>query len=120
MDMLIDFHDELHFWTQYFRKEINNINTQILELQSRLIKERDIENNIICVIEEMSELTKVLTKYLRNSSKFSIDNLIEEISHSLLMINVIKNRFEITEEEIEKYTLKALKNVSIKHNRSWD
>lgn len=45
--------------------------------------------NMICCIEEMSELTKVLTKELRNDPKFTTEKLAEELAHVLLMCNVI-------------------------------
>jgi hypothetical protein len=56
----------------------------------------------------MSELTKVLTKHLRSSSKFSIENLTEEVAHCLLMINVIKEIFNLDEEDIDWNQLDAL------------
>lgn len=78
-------------------------------LQNKLESERDINDAIYCTIEEMSEVTKVLTKYLRNSSKFSINDLTEEIAHSFLMLDVIKNRFNIKDEDIQHEKLLALK-----------
>ena len=78
-------------------------------LQNRLESERDINDAIYCTIEEMSEVTKVLTKYLRNSSKFSINDLTEELAHSFLMLDVIKNRFNIKDVDIEHEKLLALK-----------
>ena len=78
-------------------------------LQNRLESERDINNAIYCTIEEMSEVTKVLTKFLRCSRKFSIDDLTEELAHSFLMLDVIKNRFNIKDEDIRHEKLLALK-----------
>lgn len=56
--------------------------------------------NIVCCIEEMSELTKVLTKNLRMSPKFSMDKLKEELAHVLLMCNVIASEYGITDDDI--------------------
>lgn len=74
------------------------------EKQFKLVKEIIMRNpsskDAICCIEEMSELTKVLTKYLRNSPKFNKEKLAEEIGHVLLMCKVIAVRHGITKEEI--------------------
>lgn len=83
--------------------------SELKTLQSRLEIEKDIEDAIYCTIEEMSEATKVLTKYLRRSRKFSIENLTEEVAHSLLMLNVIQHRFNISDDDIENEQVKALK-----------
>ena len=58
------------------------------------------DKNAICCIEEMSELTKVLTKKLRKSPKFNIDILTEEIAHVLLMCNVVARECGINENDI--------------------
>ena len=78
-------------------------------LQKKLETERDINDAIYCAIEEMSEVTKVMTKFLRNSCKFSIDDLTEELAHSLLMLDIIKNRFNIKDEDITHEKLLALR-----------
>lgn len=83
--------------------------TELQILQTRLETEKDIKDAIYCTIEEMSEATKIMTKYLRNSSKFSLENLQEEVAHSLLMLNVIKNIFGINDESIENEQIFALK-----------
>lgn len=82
---------------------------QLKELQSRLESERSIEDIIICTIEEMSETTKVLTKYLRGSQKFSLESLTEEVAHSLLMLETVKNVFKLNSSELDNEKLKALK-----------
>jgi NTP pyrophosphatase (non-canonical NTP hydrolase) len=58
------------------------------------------EKNMICCIEEMSELIKVLTKKQRNSDKFSKDKLKEEVAHVLLMCNVMAFEYDISDEDI--------------------
>ena len=78
-------------------------------LKIKLATEKDIKDAIFCTIEEMSELTKVLTKYLRNSSKFSIEDLSEELAHSLMTLELIKNMFYISDECIKNEQLNALK-----------
>lgn len=82
---------------------------ELEKLQKRLEEEKEITDAIFCTIEEMSEVTKVLTKYLRNSRKFSIENLTEEIAHSLLMLQVIQHRFNILDVDINKEQVLALK-----------
>jgi len=74
---------------------------ELKTLQKRLETEKDINDAIYCTIEEMSEVTKVLTRFLRCSKKFSIDDLTEELAHSFLMLDVIKNRFNIKDEDIQ-------------------
>ena len=66
------------------------------------------EKNIICCIEEMSELTKVLTKKLRNDHKFSREKLVEEIGHVMLMCCAITDTYEITKEEIQDAWMDAI------------
>lgn len=64
--------------------------------------------NIICCIEEMSELTKVLTKKLRKSPKFSREKVLEEVSHVLLMCSAIAWENAISDEEIYEEQRKAI------------
>lgn len=58
------------------------------------------EKNTICCIEEMSELTKVLTKKLRQSEKFNIESLTEELAHVLLLCDVLIKEHEINRCDI--------------------
>ena len=51
----------------------------------------------------------MLTKFLRNNSKFSIENLTEEIAHAMLMLDATRDIFGITEDNIIKYQISALK-----------
>lgn len=81
--------------------------------QKRLENEKNIFDIVYCTIEELSEVTKVLTKFLRQSKKFSIENLTEEIAHAQLMLDVTKNVFEINYEDILKEKLLALKKALI-------
>ena len=67
--------------------------------------------NIICCIEETSELTKVLTKNLRMSPKFSMDKLKEEIAHVLLMCNVLIAEYGISDEEISRLQQDAVRRM---------
>jgi len=83
--------------------------TELQKLQKRLQKEKELSDVLICSIEEMSELTKVITKYLRESSKFSKEKLIEEIAHVSLMVDTVRNMFDIDNRDIEKEKILALK-----------
>jgi len=81
-----------------------------IEELKQLLQQKSNKNQIIfCTIEEMSEATKVLTKFLRNNSKFSIENLTEEIAHAMLMLDATRDIFGITEDNIIKYQISALK-----------
>jgi predicted house-cleaning noncanonical NTP pyrophosphatase (MazG superfamily) len=66
------------------------------------------EKNVICCIEEMSELTKVLTKKLRNDHKYSREKLVEEIGHVMLMCFAVAETNGITKEEIQDSWLDAI------------
>lgn len=65
-----------------------------------IIQHNSREKNIVCCIEEMSELTKVLTKKLRMSPKFTKEKLTEEIAHVLLMCHVIAVDYNISEDDV--------------------
>lgn len=80
---------------------------EINQYQMRLTEERTMDEIMICTIEEMSELTKVLTKYMRKSEKYNREDLVEEMSHVLFQIDVLKIAFNIKEREIEKEQLDA-------------
>lgn len=84
---------------------------ELINLRARMNREKPLKNSVYCTIEEMSELTKCLTKLLRVSPKFSVENLTEELAHSLLMINDIKIRFNIKDDDINKYQLDALRRL---------
>lgn len=66
-----------------------------------VIRHNSSEKNTICCIEEMSELTKVLTKRLRNSPKFKREDLVEELGHVMLMTSVIAVDNDISMDEIK-------------------
>lgn len=83
------------------------MNDKINQYQLRLTDERTMDEIMICTIEEMSELTKVLTKYMRKSEKYHREDLVEEMSHVLFQIDVLKIAFNIKELEIEKEQLDA-------------
>lgn len=70
------------------------------ELVGSVVLHNSSIKNAVCCIEEMSELTKVLTKKLRNSEKFSKEHLTEELAHVLLMCNVIATEYNINENDI--------------------
>ena len=70
-----------------------------------------VEKNIVCCIEEMSELTKVLTKILRKSPKFSEENLLEEVSHVLLMCSVIAKTYDLNPDDIYEVQHNAIERM---------
>lgn len=83
----------------------------LVHLKSYLITNRFLQNNIICCIEEMSEVTKVLTKYLRGREEFNKKDLEEEIAHALLMLDIIRERFHISTDAVKKYQVQALRKA---------
>lgn len=85
-----------------------DVNNGIDDLTFRLATERDVTVACTCAIEEMSELTKVLTKKLRNSNKFKIEDLEEELSHVFLMCEVLKVKFDVLESKIIEYKMEVL------------
>lgn len=82
-----------------------------MELVDKVVEHNSSEKNIVCCIEEMSELTKVLTKKLRNSDKFNVNDLLEEVSHVLLMCNAIAKEYGLTEEDILSVQADAVKRM---------
>ena len=82
-----------------YEEQINVIRDSIKKLDER---EKDPFSgfyNIIIVIEELSELTKELTKALRD--KGSVVGIVEELADVSLGINYIKEVFDITDKELE-------------------
>lgn len=85
--------------------------SEVEYLGQRLINERDRADIVICTIEEMSEVTKVLTKYLRKSGKFNMDDLTEELAHAFLMLDIVKRLFGVDDGQILSEQLAALKKA---------
>ena len=82
---------------------------RIQELKQCLLDEHNMPLVMVCTMEEMAEFTKVLSKFIRNSRKFKRSKLVEEMSHVLLQIDLLKQEFDITDEEILIEQLDALK-----------
>ena len=80
----------------------------------RAIKTYGENHQMIQCIEEMSELTKALTKYIGRNPKevFCIDDIAEEIADVEIMIYQLKMilGFEEHIEKIKEYKLKRLEN----------
>jgi NTP pyrophosphatase (non-canonical NTP hydrolase) len=86
-------------------------------LENQLVKDLvdvfGLENQYTCCIEEMSELTQVLTKLLRKDSIHSIHKLTqtakyklnEEISHVKFTIDVLCQLINLDEQINENYLL---------------
>jgi len=82
-----------------------------MSLVESVLTHNSSEKNTVCCIEEMSELTKVLTKKLRNSEKFNREDLAEELAHVLLMCAVIASEYEITVEDVLKIQKDAVRRM---------
>ena len=84
-----------------YEEQINILRQSITNLDSKH-KQIDTFNgfhNIVIVIEELSELTKELTKALRN--KEDMIGILEELADVSLGIDYVKEIFDITDKELE-------------------
>ena len=82
-----------------YEEQINVIRDSIKKLDEREKDQFSGFYNIIIVIEELSELTKELTKALRD--KGSVVGIVEELADASLGIDYIKEVFDITDKELE-------------------
>ena len=64
-------------------------------------------DGIICCIEEMSEVTKELTKFLRGREVDS-HRLAEEIGHAKMMLDFVQMFFSIGDDDIEEVQVTAI------------
>ncbi len=87
------------------------MNDKLKSYIKRFYNEFGIDHCVICAIEECSEVTQVMTKYQRKSHKFSTEKLTEELAHSLLMLETIKDKFMIEQEDIDNQQLLALRKL---------
>ena len=82
-----------------YEEQINILHQSINSLDS---KQREIFSgfhNTVIVIEELAELTKELTKALRN--KDDIIGILEELADVLIGVDYVKEIFDITDKELE-------------------
>ena len=82
-----------------YEEQINIIRDSIKSLDT---KQKDIFSgfhNTIIVIEELSELTKELTKALRN--KYDFTGILEELADVSLAVDYVKEIFDISDKELE-------------------
>ena len=71
------------------------------ELLNRM-SENSEEHNIRCLIEEMAELTQALCKRLRG--KDNLDNIAEEMSDVVMMLQVTQKCIKVPPELISKWS----------------
>ena len=82
-----------------YEEQINILRDSIKSLDT---KQRDIFSgfhNTVIVVEELAELTKELTKALRN--KEDMIGILEELADVSLGIDYVKEIFDITDKELE-------------------
>ena len=82
-----------------YKEQINILRDSIKKLDA---KQRDISSgfhNTVIVVEELAELTKELTRALRN--KGDIIGILEELADVSLGIDYIRELFDITDKELE-------------------
>lgn len=71
------------------------------ELIKKLVDKYTEEKQLLIAMEELSELQKEISKYIRE--KNNKEELAEEIADVLIMIDQIKYITEVRDEAIEKY-----------------
>lgn len=57
--------------------------------------------DLVVAMEELSELTKEISKALRD--KLNIENMTEEIADVEIVVDKLKNKFNISDKDIEKW-----------------
>lgn len=75
------------------------MNEEIEIMRSAIRKNGKVMQTVVA-IEEMSELQKELSKYIRG--KGNRDNLIEEVADVLVMITQIQLMYYIPDDEVER------------------
>lgn len=82
--------------------------TNTEELYDRLLKLNGQEYQVTVAIEELSELQKELTKYLR--SKADIEHIAEEMADCEIVLEQLKKYFNLSKEveEEKKYKIAML------------
>ena len=71
-----------------------------IEIMRSAIRKNGKAMQTVVAIEEMSELQKELTKFIRG--KGNRENLIEEVADVLVMITQIKIMYHILDDDVEK------------------
>lgn len=79
------------------------------ELLKRMAENPE-EHNIRCLIEEMAELTQALCKRLRG--KDNLDNIAEEMSDVLMMLQVTQQCIKVPPELILKWSKEKEYNLA--------
>ena len=81
-----------------------------------LNSETDIKNKAI-IIEELSELQKVITKDIRN--KFNKEDLLEEMADVVIVLHMAKEIYNISENELEKAINEKMERNLKRINGDW-
>lgn len=82
-----------------YEEQINILRDSITRLDKKERETFSGFHNTIIVVEELSELTKELTKALRN--KGNITGILEELADVSIAVDYIKEIFDITDKELE-------------------
>lgn len=97
---------------EYSRRHNHNFTTEDIKgLVEAVYLHNSNTKNTVCCIEEMSELTKVLTKFLRESPKFNKADLTEELSHVLLLCNVMIRQHGLDKNDILEHQRRAVNKM---------
>lgn len=65
------------------------------KLYNRVYKENGTTNQIIKAIEEMSELTKELCKFIARGEKIDYKNIIDEIADVKIIVEQLETHFDV-------------------------
>ena len=83
----------------------------ILKIYTSAISSFGIDSQLVVLIEEMSELTKEITKIIRGKGVYI--NIIEEIADVKIMLDQLSLIMEINGNENYKNDINAMKNKKI-------
>ena len=76
-----------------------------------LLNSKSNTENKAIIIEELSELQKEVTKYIRK--KFNRDNFLEEMADVVIVLHMAKEIYNISESELDKVINKKMeRNLS--------
>lgn len=91
---------------------IKMLNEKQIAIIHRALESFGSVNELVVTIEELSELQKEVTKFLRNQG--SVENVIEELSDVYIVLEYLKIIFAIDDESVSKeidYKLNRLTQI---------
>lgn len=80
------------------------------EILKEILNHYGKDQQLLVVYEELSELTKSITKYERGLTK-QTNNIIEETAHVLIVLEYVKMIYEFDDNDVKKEIDKKLKKL---------